>query len=110
MTVISINVPKIMDEEIDALVKRGYYDNKSEIFREAIRELFAQNQNLRISAVVELYEQGKISLGKAAEIAGLSIEEMKEIFASQKVTVERGPSDKKELKKEVGRLKKRMAK
>ena len=59
MTVISINVPKIMDEEIDALIKRGYYDNKSEIFREAIRELFAKNQNLRISAVVELYEQGK---------------------------------------------------
>ena len=35
---------------------------------------------------------------------------MKEIFASQKVTIERGPSNEKEFKKEVGRLKKRMAK
>ena len=32
MTVISINVPKIMEDEIKALIKRGYYDNKSEIF------------------------------------------------------------------------------
>jgi len=110
MTVVSVSIPEILEMEINALVKRGYYDNKSEIFREALRGLFANNHTLRISAVVELYQEGSISLGKAAEIAGLSIEEMKEIFASHEITFERGPLDSEEMEKQVGRLKKRMKK
>ena len=110
MTVISVSIPEIMEMEIDALVKRGYYDNRSEIFREALRNLFASNQTLRISAVVELYQEGRISLGKAAEMAGLSIEEMKEILDSQNVIFERGPTDQKELEEQVEQMKKRMKK
>ena len=64
MTVVSVSIPEILEMEIDALVKRGYYDNKSEIFREALRFLFTNNQTLRLSAVVELYQEGRISLGK----------------------------------------------
>lgn len=108
MTVVSVSIPEILEMEIDALVKRGYYDNKSEIFREALRNLFASNQTLRISAVVELYQDGRISLGKAAEMAGLSIEEMKEVLASQNVTIERGPADVQEMEEQVEQLKKRM--
>jgi len=107
MTVVSVSIPEILEMEIDALIKRGYYDNKSEIFREAIRGLFANNQTLRISAVVELYQDRRISLGKAAEMAGLTIEEMKEIFASQDVIFERGPSDNEEMEEQVEQMKKR---
>jgi predicted HTH domain antitoxin len=108
VTVVSVSIPEILEMEIDALVKRGYYNNKSEIFREALRNLFATNQTLRTSAVVELYQEGRISLGKAAEMAGLCIEEMKEVLASQNITIDRGPADIQEMEKQVEQMKKRM--
>jgi len=108
VTVVSVSIPEILEMEINALVKRGYYDNKSEIFREALRNLFATNQTLRTSAVVELYQEGRISLGKAAEMAGLCIEEMKEVLASQNITIDRGSANVQEMEKQVEQMKKRM--
>jgi predicted HTH domain antitoxin len=54
---------------------------------------------------VELYREGIISVGKAAEIAGVSIWEMQEILAKRKIPINFYPED---LEKDIRTLKKVM--
>lgn len=42
---------------------------------------------------IELYREGVISIGKAAEIAGVSIWEMQDILAKQKIPLHYYPED-----------------
>lgn len=60
---------------------------------------------VRETLSIELYREGLISIGKAAEIAGVSIWEMQEIFAKRKVPVNFYPED---LEKDIRTLKKVM--
>ncbi len=52
----------------------------------------------REKLAVELYKEGKVSLGKASEVADLSYEEMKEVLAKNKVRMRSGPASLKEMK------------
>jgi Arc/MetJ-type ribon-helix-helix transcriptional regulator len=79
----SYNLPELVKKEIDALVKSGYYSSKSDVVKDALRYMFESRRNLRFAAAVELYKNGEVSLGKAAEIANISIVEFKEMLASQ---------------------------
>ena len=54
---------------------------------------------------VELYREGIISVGKAAEIAGVSIWEMQEILTKRKIPINFYPED---LEKDIRTLKKVM--
>nr|QNO55395.1 hypothetical protein BNGNOALE_00021 [Methanosarcinales archaeon ANME-1 ERB7] len=45
---------------------------------------------MKIAAVVELYKKGEMSISKAAELAGLNIEEMKRVLADRGVEIKRG--------------------
>ncbi len=47
---------------------------------------------------IELYREGKVSLGKACEVAGLSYEDMKELLNKNKVEIRRGSESFEELK------------
>ncbi len=47
---------------------------------------------------IELYREGKVSLGKACEISGLSYEDMKELLNKNKVEIRRGSESLEELK------------
>jgi len=79
----SYNLPELVKKEIDALVKSGYYSSKSDVVKDALRYMLGSKKNLRLAAAVELYRQGEVSLGKAAEIANMGIIEFKETLASQ---------------------------
>ena len=37
---VSITLPKKINEEIDAIIHAGYYDNRSELIRDALRLFF----------------------------------------------------------------------
>jgi len=74
----SYNLPELMKKEIDALVKAGYYSSKSDVVKDALRIFLYEKKSLRIAAAIELYKNGEVTLGKAAEIADISIEEFKE--------------------------------
>jgi len=80
---VSITLPPRMHEEIDALIKVGYYDNRSELIRDAVRLFFAQKAELRLVTAIELYREGRITLSRAAEIAGISFENMKSILVDE---------------------------
>lgn len=72
----SYNLPELMKKEIDALVKSGYYSSKSDVIKDALRTLLSR-RNLGLAAAIELYRNGDVTLGKAAEIADVSVIEFK---------------------------------
>ena|SRR5208282_3929867 len=78
----SYNIPELVKKEIGALVKAGYYSSKSDVVKDALRTFLGSKRNLRMAAAVELYKEGEVSLGKAAEIADIGIIEFKEMLAS----------------------------
>jgi len=78
----SYNLPELVRKEIGALVKAGYYSSKSDVVKDALRAFLESKKNLRLAAAVELYRDGEITLGKAAEIANVGIVEFKEILAN----------------------------
>ncbi len=80
---VSITIPKKLSEEIDAIISTGYYDNRSEFIREAIRTLMAKKPEIRLVAAVELYRNKNITISRAAEIAGLPFDRMKEILQEE---------------------------
>ena len=75
----------IVEKEIDALIKRGYYTNRAEFVEDAISAFFELRKEMKIAAVVELYKKEELSISKAAELAGLNIEEMKTVLADKGV-------------------------
>jgi len=68
------------------LRKMNYVDgrgtSKSEVVKDALRLLLETRKELKTVSAVELYKSGEISLGKAAEIAGVTVIEFKEMLAS----------------------------
>jgi Arc/MetJ-type ribon-helix-helix transcriptional regulator len=79
----SYNLPELVKKEVDALVKSGYYSSKSDVVKDALRYMLDNKKNLRVAAAIELYKSGEVSLGKAAEIARVSLVEFKDILGSQ---------------------------
>ncbi len=79
----SFSLPKVMEAEIEAVIKAGYYSSKSEVVKDALRLLFETKKELKVASAVEMYKNGEISLGKAAEIAGVTVVEFKELLASR---------------------------
>ena len=93
----AFSIPKIYEQEIQAVVTAGYYSNKSEVVRDALRTFFDKNKRLRIAAAVELYQKKDVTLSKAAEIADLSFEEFKEVLLQRGIRVKTPKISKKEL-------------
>jgi Arc/MetJ-type ribon-helix-helix transcriptional regulator len=92
MNMVSIVLPQKMSEELDALISLGYYDNRSEIVREALRNFLSQKPEVRLVAAIKLYKDEKITISRAAEIAGVSFDEMKNILIDEGI-IRRGKKD-----------------
>ena len=90
MPTLTITIPELFKKEIESIPKTGYYDNKSEFIRDAIRTLLSSRKELRIGVAVEMYKAGDISISKASEIAGINFEEMKKILFDRNIPLERG--------------------
>lgn len=70
----------ILSEELRVISETGFYRSKEEFIKEGLKTLLAARKDLRESLASLLYKKEVVSLGKAAEIAGKNIEEMKKIF------------------------------
>lgn len=44
MTLTQFRLPKALLDEVDVLVKKGLYSNKSDVIRDAVRKLILENQ------------------------------------------------------------------
>ena len=76
MPTLTITLPQELKDELDFIPKTGYYDNKSEFIRDAIRSLLRERNDIRIATAIEMYKGGFISISKAAEISNLNFKEM----------------------------------
>ncbi len=76
-------LPPTIDKEIRALIKEGYYANTNEAIKDAFRTLLNLRPELKISAAIELYKEGEISQGKAAEMVGVTTIKFKDILANR---------------------------
>ena len=77
-----------LERKVKALVSGGYYSSKLDVIKDAVKNLFRENSELNINAAIELYRKGEVSLSKAAEIAGVTTIEFKEILAKRGITRE----------------------
>ncbi|MFH1751245.1 MAG: UPF0175 family protein [Candidatus Micrarchaeota archaeon] len=87
----SYSLPRLMEEEISALVRSGHYSSKSDVVKDAIRLLMKSRPNMRNAAAIELMKEGKVSVGKAAEIAQTTVEELHKMMEHHKVYKEVQP-------------------
>lgn len=98
-------LPTIIEKEMRALIKYGYYASIDEAVKDAFRTLLNAKPNLKTVAAIELYKEGAVSLGKAAEIAGVTTVEFKDILADRGIIREVSSRSVYELEKGVELIK-----
>ncbi|MEM3117596.1 MAG: UPF0175 family protein [Nitrososphaerales archaeon] len=103
----SYNLPELVKKEIDALVRAGYYSSKSDVVKDALRIFLNSRKNLRIAAAVELYKEGEVSLGKAAEIADMGVTEFKDRLKDLGITRVVETESARKMDKELARIKRK---
>ncbi|MFW6048463.1 MAG: UPF0175 family protein [Candidatus Natronoplasma sp.] len=80
-----------IEKKIDLLVEEGYF-SEEEIKKEAFKTLLRERSDLRSALAVEEYKRGEITLNRAAEIAGITTEEMKKKVGRQRDFYKKGSS------------------
>ncbi len=103
----SYNLPELVKKEIDALVKAGYYSSKSDVVKDALRTFLHSKKNLRIAAAVELYKEGEVSIGKAAEIANMGLIEFKEKLKEYGIPKVIEAESARKMDREIARIKRK---
>ncbi len=98
------SIPSIYEKEIKAVITAGYYSNKSEVVRDALRSLFESKAQLRMAAAVELYKEGEVTLSKGAELAGITTVEFKDVLKDRGIKIIVPEKGKKELEKQVRKI------
>jgi predicted HTH domain antitoxin len=68
----------LLQLQVKAARESGFYASEADMIADAIRTLLAARPDIRLASACRLYEQGEISLGKAAELAGVDIVSFKE--------------------------------
>ena len=79
-----MNNPRLT-ERPGVLIEQGIFEDEESLKNSAYRSLLTLRPKLKVEIALSLYKREKISLGRAAEIAGLSREELKEVMASRGV-------------------------
>ena len=85
-TELSISLPTRLHEQIMAACEAGFYASESELVTDAVRTLLAARPDLRVAIACHLYAQGTISLGRAAELAGIDMVRLKHVLHEQGIT------------------------
>ena len=93
----------INTEEINALLRMSIYRSKEAIIKDAIRALFESKPQLKVEIGVDLYKNEEVSIWRAADIAGMTMEEFKEILSGRGIKIEVGGS-KEESKKRISKV------
>jgi len=73
-------------KDIEALRAAGSYSSEEEFLEDAFRALLSKRPELRVELAVTKYRNETISLNRAAEIAGSSPEEFKEILSERGIS------------------------
>lgn len=83
MKAITARLPKELIEKIERMAEKEKAD-RSEVIRRLLDEALKQKKT---EEALSLYREGRATLWKAAEIAGLSLREMMELMEKTKIPV-----------------------
>ncbi|NTV61909.1 MAG: UPF0175 family protein [Oscillochloris sp.] len=86
------------------LVAARLYPSEADVLSDALRHLLRARPDLRVGLAVYRYQQGEISLARAADLAGVSWPQMRDILREHGVTPALGPETAAEAADEVAAL------
>ena len=89
---LTTRAPDALAKEIEVLAKKEHLD-KSSLIRRLLADAVKEK---RITNALELYQDGKISIGKAAAIAKLSVWEMLDLIRDRGIHIDYGSDELKE--------------
>jgi predicted HTH domain antitoxin len=98
--------PDVYEREINAIIDAGCYVNESEVINDALKILFASKPNLKLAAAIEMYKKEEVTLGRAAEIAGMGLIEFKEALKDRGIKIKVPKTSMNALDKQVARIRK----
>jgi predicted HTH domain antitoxin len=84
---------KQMSLSVKDLVDAKLYPNHKAVIQDALRSLLQERPQLRIELAVHSYRHQDISLAKAAHLARVSFDRMKEILLKRGIHLRLGPKD-----------------
>ncbi len=87
------------------LVALGLYGNEQDVIDDGIRHILRSHPEYKIEIAIKKYREEEASLGKAADIAGISLEDMKELLRTRGVAL-KGVESIKEIKEDAERARK----
>ncbi len=90
--------------ELQELVEAGVYPDADTAMQEALRVLWQERPAVRINVAVHRYRTEELSVAKAAALAGVSFDRMKEILAERGVPLRLGPETLEEARAELDSL------
>jgi predicted HTH domain antitoxin len=85
-------------------VKAKLYSDEQSVIQDALRSLLQTRPALRLEMAIYRYQMGTISLGKAANLAGVSFEQMREVLLNRGITLHLGPETREEANAELTTL------
>jgi predicted HTH domain antitoxin len=94
-------------EEIAAIVRAGCFPSEEDALREAVQTLLAVNPHLRREAAIRRYLDEEITLGRAAELAGMTRWRFLELLTQRGIPMEIEARPSKELDESVQGIRKR---
>ncbi len=97
-------VATVRPTEAQDLVKARLYSSEEEVIRDALRHLLRARPDARISLAVSRYETEELSLAKAANLAGVSWAQMREILLEKGIQPRLGPATLEEAEAEIRAL------
>ena len=99
----------IRPTEARDLVEARLYDSEDDVIRDALRHLLRARPEARIQLAVFRYQTEELSLAKAAELAGVSWAQMRDILLEKGVSPRLGPETVDDAKEEVRALREHLA-
>lgn len=81
------NFSSSQEMEIEAIVNAGIFKDRSDVLREAINTFFAVKPKMRLEAAIQLFKDDRVTLGRAAEIAGIDRWQFNDILADRGINI-----------------------
>jgi len=94
MPVMTTRVPEELAKEIERIAEVEALDKSTTLKRLLIRAV----QAWKMDYALKLYQEGKISIGKAAEMAGVSLWEIGDILVNRRIPIQ---MDREELEEDL---------
>ncbi|MBI5565627.1 MAG: UPF0175 family protein [Chloroflexi bacterium] len=91
--------------QLQELVQAGIYPDAESAVQDALRVLWQERPQVRIDVAVHRYRTEELSVAKAAALAGVTFDRMKEILAARDVPLRLGPETLEEARAEVAAFK-----